>query len=489
MEPQKPTIVLPAIPARSYFAIDEASVLCGVKPHVLRYWEQEFAQLQPIKRRGNRRYYRHSDLLRVRHIRELLYDQGYTISGARDRLATEAQAALAAGTAAEEDVSTPAEPRPPADGAMRFSVSCAELSRRLRLAVGVTGHPRAEPVLEDFLLKVESGRLTISATDLETRISTSMDVQAASDFAVSVPAEILLKTLEALPDQTVTFSVDKAHDGVEITSSFGTYHLAADKDVGLFDAPSPDPARIVLLGNLSLRDAINKTVFAAQVDGEHRVFAGVHFEVAPERLTCIATDGHRLARFSTRPIEGEGAGSFIVPKRALEHLKAILPREVAVELCFDETHAAFRFGTTQLMCALIQEYPVNYKAVIPSDRPSGITLDRRELLGSLQRISFYAGTRNYLCHLDISESRVTVSGADADHSHAATEHFSCVSHGSPMRMDVNVRLLIEMVAALDGDAVELTFNHALEPLTLHPVQEAGSDSQVLMVLMPLRSDS
>jgi len=82
----QPKIQLPPIPAKRYFTIGEVSELCGVKPHVLRYWEQEFTQLKPVKRRGNRRYYQHHEVLLVRRIRELLYEQGFTISGARNRL-------------------------------------------------------------------------------------------------------------------------------------------------------------------------------------------------------------------------------------------------------------------------------------------------------------------------------------------------------------------------------------------------------------------
>jgi DNA-binding transcriptional MerR regulator len=86
MEPSRKRIELPPIPAKRYFTIGEVSDLCGVKPHVLRYWEQEFTQLKPVKRRGNRRYYQHHEVLLIRRIRELLYDQGFTISGARNRL-------------------------------------------------------------------------------------------------------------------------------------------------------------------------------------------------------------------------------------------------------------------------------------------------------------------------------------------------------------------------------------------------------------------
>jgi DNA-binding transcriptional MerR regulator len=97
-------IGLPAIPAKRYFTIGEVSVLCGVKPYVLRYWEQEFTQLKPVKRRGNRRYYQHHEVLLIRRIRELLYDQGFTISGARNRLAEAGPAGRAARTNGESVV-------------------------------------------------------------------------------------------------------------------------------------------------------------------------------------------------------------------------------------------------------------------------------------------------------------------------------------------------------------------------------------------------
>ena len=102
---------LPAIPAKRYFTIGEVSELCGVKPHVLRYWEQEFTQLKPLKRRGNRRYYQHHEVLLIRRIRELLYEQGFTISGARNRLDESLSAASARSTAPSGAPARASEPR------------------------------------------------------------------------------------------------------------------------------------------------------------------------------------------------------------------------------------------------------------------------------------------------------------------------------------------------------------------------------------------
>jgi DNA-binding transcriptional MerR regulator len=98
---------LPPIPAKRYFTIGEVSELCAVKPHVLRYWEQEFAQLKPVKRRGNRRYYQHHEVLLIRKIRDLLYEQGFTINGARHRLESEGAEPRSVGRAAGDNASAP----------------------------------------------------------------------------------------------------------------------------------------------------------------------------------------------------------------------------------------------------------------------------------------------------------------------------------------------------------------------------------------------
>jgi len=133
MEPNRRKADLPPIPAKRYFTIGEVSDLCGVKPHVLRYWEQEFTQLKPVKRRGNRRYYQHHEVLLIRRIRELLYEEGFTISGARNRLDNirlESVRLDNGHAVAEEKVEAPARNgRIPAPGA---GVDVAALKRELR---------------------------------------------------------------------------------------------------------------------------------------------------------------------------------------------------------------------------------------------------------------------------------------------------------------------------------------------------------------------
>ena len=133
---------LPAIPAKRYFTIGEVSELCGVKPYVLRYWEQEFTQLKPMKRRGNRRYYQHHEVLLIRRIRDLLYDQGFTISGARNRLAD----ALPPSTAPAFDESDEDEPvATPAAAASAAATASARVEARPAMLQSLeSGQLRAE---------------------------------------------------------------------------------------------------------------------------------------------------------------------------------------------------------------------------------------------------------------------------------------------------------------------------------------------------------
>ena len=148
---------LPLIPPKRYFTIGEVSELCGVKPYVLRYWEQEFGQLKPMKRRGNRRYYQHHEVLLIRRIRELLYDQGFTISGARNRLvdSREASAALPSAAAAHDSGQDAASvPAQAPDGAVAMALemnSCAALSTSVRLRLDNLDPPTLQEVREELL--------------------------------------------------------------------------------------------------------------------------------------------------------------------------------------------------------------------------------------------------------------------------------------------------------------------------------------------------
>ena len=236
---------------------------------------------------------------------------------------------------------------------MKFSVSSSELLKQLQIASGAIGSNPVLPILEDFLFSIEDKKLTISATDLETSIQTTIEVISDGDGTVAIPARILLDTLKALPQQPVTFVVTDTNFGIEITSSYGKYRLAGENGADFPAIPEPDTVDTVKIGSSALGKAITKTMFAASTDELRPAMTGVYFQIDFNKLICVATDAHKLVKFTSHDLQGEVVTSFIVPRKALNLLKNALPSGESVTLSFNKSNAFFSFGGIKMVCRQI----------------------------------------------------------------------------------------------------------------------------------------
>jgi DNA polymerase III subunit beta len=372
---------------------------------------------------------------------------------------------------------------------MKFSVSSSELLKQVQLASGAIGSNPVLPILEDFLFVIENKKLTITATDLETSISTTIEVLADDDFSVAVPAKILLDTLKALPQQPVTFSVNEENYGIEITSSYGKYKLAGENGADFPNVPTPDSVDTVKLNSQYLSEAITKTVFATSSDELRPAMTGVYFQVDFNKLICVATDAHKLVKYTTHHLAGEVATSFIVPKKALNLLKNALPANDAVTIAFNKANAFFNFGGMRLVCRLIDARYPDYNAVIPVENPNKMQVNRSDFQNSLKRIAIYANKTTNQVVLDISDKSLTVSAQDLDFSNEATEQLACNYEGSPMRIAFNARFIVEMLGVLDTDEVRVELSSPSRAGILTPVEEENKDRDILMLVMPVMLNS
>lgn len=367
---------------------------------------------------------------------------------------------------------------------MKFSVSSTELLKQLSIASGAIGSNPVLPILEDFLFKIENKRLTIAATDLETSIATSIEVLADDDFSVAIPAKILLDTLKALPQQPITFSVQADNWGIEITSSYGKYKLAGENGSDFPNIPEPDSVETVKLNSQYLLEAINKTVFATSSDELRPAMTGVYFQVDMNKLICVATDAHKLVKYSTHQLAGEVATSFIIPKKALNLLKNALPANDAVTISFNKANAFFSFGSMNLVCRLIDARYPDYNAVIPVDNPNLLTLPRVDFQNSLKRIAIYANKTTNQVILNITEGNLTVSAQDLDFSNEATEVLPCTYEGGAMTIDFNAKFLVEMLGVLESDDIKLELSSSTRAGILLPGEETAGE-EILMLVMPV----
>ncbi len=367
---------------------------------------------------------------------------------------------------------------------MKFSVSSSDLLKQLQIAGGAIGSNPVLPILEDFLFTLSNNKLVISATDLETSITNEIEVTSEGDGKVAVPAKILMDTLKELPQQPITFSVNNENFGIEITSAYGKYKLAGENGADFPEIPKPDTVDTVSLSAQMLSDAITKSLFATSSDELRPAMTGVYFQVDFNKLTFVATDAHKLVKFTCTEVQSEVATSFIVPKKALNLLKSALTNKDDVKVAFNKANAFFNFGNVNLVCRLIDARYPDYNAVIPVDNPNTLTLSRVDFLNSLKRIAIYANKTTNQVILKINNDNLSVSAQDLDFSNEANEQLSCTYEGDPLTIGFNAKFLIEMLNVLESDDVKMELSSPTRAGILLPT-EGGDGEEILMLVMPV----
>jgi len=367
---------------------------------------------------------------------------------------------------------------------MKFSVSSSDLLKHLQVASGAIGSNPVLPILEDFLFTIEGRNLTISATDLETSIVTTVDVNSDGNGRVAVPARILLDTLKELPGQPVTFNINEENYGIEITSAYGKYKLAGENGDEFPNIPQAEEVDTVTLNSSLLGKAISKTLFATSNDDLRPAMTGVYLQVDFNKLTFVATDAHKLVKYTFSNVNSQVSTSFIIPKKALNLLKGSLPNDEDLKLSFNNANAFFSAGNIHLVCRLIDARYPDYNAVIPTDNPNTLSVPRSDFQNSLKRIAIYANKTTNQVILNITESSLTVSAQDLDFSNEATEQLPCSYNGDPLTIGFNAKFLIEMLNVLDTEEIKMELSTSTRAGILHPTEkEEGED--ILMLVMPV----
>ena len=372
---------------------------------------------------------------------------------------------------------------------MRFIVSTSTLLKQLQAVNGASSSSTVLPILENFLFEIKEGILTISATDLQTSMTTSLQVESKEEGKIAVPSKILLETLKTLPDQPIAFTIDDKTYAIEISAGDGKYKLSGENGDDFPKIPTVENAASVNLSASVLAEAINKTIFAVSNDELRPAMTGVFFQLTPDHITFVSTDAHKLVRYRRMDAKADSASSFILPKKALTLLKSSLPSEdVNVSVEYNSTSAFFRFGNINLICRLIDERYPDYEAVIPQTNPNRLTIDRALFLNSLRRVVIFANKTTHQVRLKINGSELNISSEDIDFSNEAHERLSCQYEGEDMEIGFNAKFLIEMLNNLSGEEVTIEMSTPNRAGLLVP-QTNDEKEDVLMLVMPVMLNS
>ncbi len=368
---------------------------------------------------------------------------------------------------------------------MKFIVSSSQLLKQLQVLGGVINSNNTLPILDNFLLDLSENQLKVSASDLETTMSSVIEVESDSSGSIAVNARLLLDTLKTFPNQPLTFKTE-GKSTIEISSDQGKYDMAYFSSEEFPKAVSlPSPSKTLIPAAI-LATAISKTIFAAGNDDLRPVMSGVFFQFSSEGLTFVATDAHKLVKYTRTDIVAEKSAEFIMPKKPLNLLKGILAAtDTDVTIEYNNANAKFTFDNIVLVCRLIDgKYP-NYEAVIPKENPNKLTVDRASFLNSVKRVSIFSSKTTHQIRLKMAGTELNISAEDLDYANKADERLSCDYQGDDMQIGFNSRFLSEMLNNLSANDVLIEMSLPNRAGILTPIDGTDEGEQVTMLVMPV----
>ena len=368
---------------------------------------------------------------------------------------------------------------------MKFNVSSKELFAQLQAASRVIAAKNSLQILECVLFDLKGDQLTLTASDGETTLRTSMSVDSAQgEGKVAVAAKILLETLKEFSEQPLTFYIDDQNFGLNITSANGTYSFVGANGNEYPEMPIETGENSFEIAADVLLDAVNKTIFCTADDELRPVMNGIYFDLNEEKITMVATDAHRLVRYANTGVTSAQPVNFILPKKPAQLLRQVLKGSDNVVVNFGAKNATFAFGQTTVVCRQIEGRFPNYNAVIPQNNQNKVIVDRQTIVNACKRVAVFANTGTSLIKLALSENQIKISAQDIDFSTSAEETIVCDYTGMPMAIGFKAPFLIEILSSIASQDVVLALaDPARAGLILPSENEENQD--LLVLLMPM----
>lgn len=368
---------------------------------------------------------------------------------------------------------------------MKFIASSSTLLKKLSQLNGVVSTNAVIPILEYFLFDVDNGTLTITSTDLETSMRSSIPVESKEECRIAVPAKLIIDFLKTLPEQPITFTVNPDNNNIELTSDKGRYKISGESPDDFPKMPEVEDASKIELGAPVLQTAILSSMFAISTNELRPAMTGLYFHFTDGVAKWVSTDSNKLVKYTRNDIEVDQEATFIVPKKALNLLKGTLPNEdVSLVLHYNNHNAQFKFNDFTMVCRLVDEKFPNYQAAIPAENPYRLNISRQELLGSLKRMANFSNKTTYQVRFKMAGNELQISAQDIDFSNEAHERLQCEFDGQDMEIGFNARFLSEMLSVIDTDDVVIELSEPNRPGIIRP-SDAGGDEDLMMLLMPI----
>ena len=370
---------------------------------------------------------------------------------------------------------------------MKIKVSSAALFGRLTSIQRVLNSKNSFPILDCYLFETEGNNMTITASDSETTLVTSIQlIESDMNARFCIKAKTIQDSLKEIADQPVTLDVNM--DTMEIRGEYqnGTFSIVGER---ADEYPAPNAlsgdAHSFTLNQHVMLSGINHTLFATADDEIRPVMTGIYFDFTPENLTFVGTDGRKLVRSKTSAVASADQVGFILPKKPATILKGLLAKgDADVELAFSDKLAVVKAAEFTLTCRLIDGRYPNYNSVIPQNNPYRAVIDRLALISTLKRVLVFCNQSSALVKLALTKNQLTVSGQDVDYSTSAEERLICEYDSPAINIGFKGTLLLDILNNLDCSEVVFELADPGRAGIITPAEQKEGE-EVLMLLMPM----
>ena len=370
---------------------------------------------------------------------------------------------------------------------MRFTVSSTALSSKLNALSRVINSKNSLPILADFLFDVQDNMLYLTASDSENVMKTQLEItECNGNGRFCIGNHDLLEAVKGFSEQPITFDVDQTSNIAKISYQNGLFSLPVENADEFPQAQSiSDGAMEIAIPNALLAENVNRSLFATAQDELRPVMNGIYFDLTPEYLAVVASDGHKLVRNKILTIHNEQPAAFILPKKPASLLNNLLGKDGGdIIIRFDERNAQIKYDDGELICRLIEGRYPNYNSVIPQNNPNQLTVDRLALLAALRRVQPFANDSSNLIRFHVEGGTLQLDAEDYDFSKTATERMSCDYNGQPMSIGFKGSSFIEILNNFDCQEVILQLADPSRAGLVLP-SEQPENQDVLMLMMPM----
>ena len=370
---------------------------------------------------------------------------------------------------------------------MRFTVSSTALSSKLTALSRVINSKNSLPILADFIFDIDGNVLRLTASDSENVMKTQVElVESDGNGRFAIGNHDLLEAVKGFSEQPISFDVNMQDNTVKINYQNGLFSLPIESadEFPQAQAIGDGATEIVISSNL-LNDNINRSLFATAQDELRPVMNGIYFDLTPECLAVVASDGHKLVRNKIFSIHSDQPAAFILPKKPASLLKNLLGKDGGdVTIRFDDRNAQISYADGEITCRLIEGRYPNYNSVIPQSNPNQLTVDRNSLLSALRRVQPFSNDSSNLIRFRVDNGSLQLDAEDFDFSKTATERMTCEYNGQPMSIGFKGSSFIEILSNFDcQDVIIQLADPSRAGLVLPSEQPENQD--VLMLMMPM----